>query len=188
MVLALSSLIGVAVGRKMILDREARQTAKELEWAAAHPKAPRDWYRAEWHVTTGNTRRLYKDGRLSWLTLWVEISTDPNLPIQELYGRLEFVRAYGPHIRRTLYEAEVAEKTKKVFTRDVWVSVTICPYEEWKHRPLLDAPLEELIPVFTVSRVVLEDGTVKTFEPLEPADLPAKAGVPDRPKPQGDRQ
>jgi hypothetical protein len=173
MVLALSSLIGVAVGRKMILDREARQRAKELEWAAAHPKAPRDWYRAEWDVTTDNTRTLSKDRDGSWLSLWVRIHTEPGLRIQELYGRLEFVQSFGtPDDCKTLYETEVAQKSKKGFTNGVTVLVTVSHYERLNHVKLLKLPLESIIPVFTVSRVVLEDGTVKTFEPLGPADPP----------------
>ena len=88
------------------------------------------------------------------------IRTEPDVPIKELYGHLAFIKD-----NQIVYETQLAEKPDVSFTDSHFVSLSI-PYDDNnpKHRTLRFAKDNELTPVFTVRKIVLADGTEKTFD------------------------
>jgi hypothetical protein len=94
------------------------------------------------------------------LKVTVLIRTEPDVPIKEVYGHLAFIKD-----DQIVYETQLAEKPDVSFTDSCCVILRI-PYDDNnpKHRTLRFAKDGELTPVFTVRKVVLADGTEKTFE------------------------
>ena len=130
------------------------------------PPRQREWYRAEWaddysasrelnHVDIGNKPTRY------WLTLKVRVLTEPDTPITALFGKMAFVKDGN-----VIYEVAVAEKPDVSFTDRCLTWITVTPYDDKNqtHRTLRYAKDDELVPVFTVSKVVFADGTEKTFD------------------------
>ena len=131
------------------------------------PLQPHEWYRAEWAGGYSRSREL--DRNVSFgdqphtyqLTLKVRVRTEAEIPIKELHGNMVFIKD-----TKIIYEAKVAEKPDVSFTDSCLVWLKIDPYDDnnEKHRTLRYAKDNKLTPVFTVSKVVLADGTEKTFE------------------------
>jgi hypothetical protein len=167
---------------KMIANYKARKQPKlesEIDWwEEAKDKTPaeldklypplklRDLYRAEW-VPAGlfsKSRELdnsFGEGD-AVLKIEVRISTPPNVPIKELYGKMSFIK--DNHV---IYETQIADKPKVSFTDYDFVFLRI-PYDDSNanHRTLRFAKDEELTPVFTVSKVVLADGSEQELDRL----------------------
>jgi hypothetical protein len=149
------------------------------------PMQPHEWYRAEWAGGFSGSRELNRDFNFSGkpspfkLTLKVRIGTEPHLPIKELHGHLAFVID-----DKVIYETQVAEKPDVSFTDRCLVWPKIDPYDDNNpmHRTLRYAKDDELKPVFTVSKVVLADGTVKTFASKPP---PKTKGEEERRREEG---
>lgn len=126
-------------------------------------KKPREWYRAEWvkhwprelDFDFGNNKR-------DKLRVTLIIKTEPDLPLKELHGHLAFVKD-----GKIIYETQLAEKPNVSFVGAHAVILSI-PYDDKNqtHRTLRFAKDNELTPVFTVSKVVLADGKLKTFDKL----------------------
>jgi hypothetical protein len=131
------------------------------------PLQPHEWYRAEWVGGYSGSRELDRNINFGnkpdtyQLTLKVRVRTEPEMPIKELHGKMVFIKD-----KEIIYEAEVAEKPDVSFTDSCLVWLTIDPYDDnnEKQRTLRYAKDNELTPVFTVSKVVLADGTQKTFD------------------------
>ena len=89
------------------------------------------------------------------------VRTEPEVPIKELHGNIVFIKD-----KKIIYTAKIAEKPDVSFTDHCFVWLKIAPYDDdnQTHRTLRFAKDNELTPVFTVSRVVLADGTEKTFD------------------------
>ncbi len=145
------------------------------------PLQPHEWYRAEWPGRFTRSRELDSNfrGKPDSLKVMVAIETERGIPIKELHGHLAFVKD-----GKTIYETRLAEKPDVSFTDRHFVFLTV-PYDDANadHRTLRFAKDDELRPVFTVSKVVLADGTVKSFEqtpPLPPkrADKKPEAPIP----------
>jgi hypothetical protein len=126
------------------------------------PLQPREWYQAEWPSGFSRSRELDYNFTNKRETLKVEvmIRTERDVPIKELYGHLAFVKD-----NQIVYETSVAEKPDVSFTDLHFVFLRIA-YDDSnaKLRTLRFAKDKELTPIFTVSKVVLADGTVKTFD------------------------
>jgi hypothetical protein len=130
------------------------------------PLKPREWYCATWlggHRKSIELEQSYiSAGRPQhWLNIFLNIRTEPNLVIKELYGHLELRKD-----KKTVYEAPIVHIPDVSFKNKCLVLHTINPYDDNNdvHRTLRYAEDNELTPVFTVSKVVLADGTEKTFE------------------------
>ncbi|MFW6106593.1 MAG: hypothetical protein ACOC8H_00360 [bacterium] len=131
------------------------------------PLQPHEWYVAEWAGGYSGSRELdrdfgYGDEPTTYkLTLKVRVRTEPDIPIKELHGQLAFVKD-----GRVIYEARVVEKPDVSFTDSCLVWLKIDPYDDNNptHRVLRYTEDDELRPVFSVSKVVLADGTEKTFD------------------------
>jgi hypothetical protein len=93
------------------------------------------------------------------LNVSFSIDTEPEVQIKELYGHLTITNAGN-----LLYETELAEKPDVSFVDGCAVFLQI-PYDDNNplHRKLRFAKDEELNLVFSVTKVVLADGHVKTF-------------------------
>jgi hypothetical protein len=145
--------------------KEARdKTPAQLD-EAYPPLEPREWYCAAW-VSGVESRKLddsysISDTRRYWLNMFLNIRTEPNLVIKELYGRLRIQKD-----QKTIYETPIAHKPDLSFKNNCYVMHKINPYDDTNevHRTLRYAEDTELAPIFTVSKVVLADGTEKTFE------------------------
>jgi len=125
------------------------------------PVQPWEWYSAEWFGK--RSRELdstYTSGRY-WLNMSLIVSTEPNLVVKELHGHLKILKD-----QKVIYETRIEEKPDKSFKDRCFVMHTINPYDDTNetHRTLRYAENNELTPVFTVSKVVLADGTEKTFD------------------------
>ena len=173
--------VSTAKWEEMIANFTARKlpesvTAKEW-WEEAEDKTPaqldeaypplkpREWYRAAWAGGFSKSRRLddiYSTGRRKhclYMTLYIR--TEPDLVIKELHGHLKVLKN-----EKIIYETQIKEKPDLSFKDGCFVSQTIRPYDDNNeaHRTLRYAKDSELTPVFTVARVVLADGTEKTFD------------------------
>ena len=131
------------------------------------PLQPRESYRAEWAGGYSNSRELKRNFNYGnrpttfTLTLRVRVRTEPGIPIRELHGDLAFVKD-----GKVIYEVQVAEKPDVSFTDNCFLWLKVDPYNDHNetHRTLRYAKDNELTPVFTVSKVILADGTEKTFD------------------------
>ena len=147
------------------------EEAKEREPAEIRrlypPLQPRELYRAEWAGVWSGSRELDRDFSFGErpatyrLTLKVLVRTEPNVPMKELHGHLAFVKD-----GEIIYETQIGEKPDVSFTDRCLVWLAIDPYDDdnKSHRTLRYAKDTELTPVFTVNRVVLADGTERTFD------------------------
>jgi hypothetical protein len=157
---------------------------------------PREWYRAEWagNYLFSHSKELdwnfhYQDDKPTTytLTLRLFIRTPPDLPIKELHGHLAIVKD-----GKIIYETQVSEKPDISFTNLCLVSVRIDPYDDNNeaHRTLRFAKDNELTPTFTMSRVVLADGTVRNASvQISPDEItPPVAEQSDTIVPTGDDQ
>ncbi len=163
---------------EMIANYAARKLPKSVTsidwWEEAKDKAPgeltklypplqpKEWYRAEWTGGFSGHRELdfsFTD-RSQKLKVTVMIRTEPQVPIKELEGHLAILKD-----GKIIYEAQLTEKPDVSFIDNHYVFLSI-PYDDNNpnHRTLRFAKDSELTPVFTVRRVVLADGTEKTFD------------------------
>ena len=122
------------------------------------PLQPREWYRARWIGGLFSRSReldLYNKN----LKITVFIDTEPDVPTREVHGHLAIVKD-----EKILYETQVAEREDVSFVNGCAVFLKV-PYDDnnQTHRTLRYAKDSELKIVFSVSRVVLADGTVKDF-------------------------
>ena len=129
----------------------------------AAQKDAQEWYCAEWGGGYSSSRELdrdYSSGDYN-LTLKLIVRTEPEIQIKELYGNLVFIKD-----KKIIYESKVAETPDVSFIDRCFVFLKIDPYDDNNpsHRTLRYAKDNELTPVFTISKVVLANGTEKTFD------------------------
>ena len=131
------------------------------------PLKPQEWYAAKWVEGYVGSRDLKRDLNFGdkpdnySLTLKMQIRTEPDLPIRELHGHVEFVKG-----NEIIYDEQIAETPDVSFTNYCLLWVKIDPYDDKfpAHRTLRYAKDSELTPKFKVTKVVLADGTEKTFD------------------------
>jgi hypothetical protein len=160
----ITQALSVGLGLLLVFFVGPSATSAPSKHETAEPKPtlqPREWYRAKWPGVL-QSRELDTNFREKSrkLKVTVEITTEPDVPIRELHGRLVFVKD-----GQVVYATQVAEKPDVSFTNWHLVFLRI-PYDDndASHRTLRFAKDSELTPVFTVSKIVLADGTEKTFD------------------------
>lgn len=126
-------------------------------------KQPKDYYYAEW-LEPGlfmEPREFERNwGNSYTLTLCFVIYTEPDIPIKNLYGHLAIIKD-----GRVLYETFIEDENDVSFTDRTVVLLDITYNDNDPiHRELRFTDLSELKPVFTIQKVDLADGTVKTFD------------------------
>jgi hypothetical protein len=147
-------------------EEAQKKTPAQLD-KAYPPLKPQEWYIATWSSSTprefdsshgsilGSGKREYR------LKMFLWIRTEPNLVIKELYGHLKILKA-----GTVIYETPIEEKPDVSFKDRCIVLHVISPYDDTNeaHRTIRYGKDNELTPVFVASKVVLADGTQKTFE------------------------
>lgn len=143
-----------------VVEEEAIDPEKQRELQFA-----KELYRAEWGYDT-----LFEDAKEfglksmfsnKWvLKFRIIINTEPGVPMREVYGRLQFVKN-----GKVLYSVQVAEKRSISFVDFVTLYIEI-PYNDNNPglRELRFASKDEINLMFNAQKVVLADGTVRTFK------------------------